>query len=228
MTSTSLLIDGLDYPVLLTRHRRAKRFTMRLDKNGHVKVTTPWRFSKRNVISFIRDHQDWIQKQQEAEKSTPFHDGMIVPIEGVDHVITHIEGKGIKVTQEDGQLIVAGNIDRLPRAVERYLRKRAREIIVPLAHEKASTIGKKINRIAIKDTSTRWGSCSTKGNLNFSWRVIMAPPETLDYLVAHEVAHLQHMNHSHNFWDVCEGLSEAYSVGKSWLKKNGKMLQGFG
>lgn len=108
--------------------------------------------------------------------------------------------------------------------VKRWFVERAREVIEPLAQEKAKTINKTISKIDLRDPSSRWGSCSTDKRLMFSWRVIMAPPEVLDYLVAHEVAHLKHMDHSQVFWDLCYSLCKGSEHGHDWLKQNGNSL----
>ena len=108
---------------------------------------------------------------------------------------------------------------------EKTLRRRARMVITELAHEKADRIGKKIKGIAIRDTKTRWGSCSAQGRLNFSWRLLLAPPFVLDYVVAHEVAHLKIMNHSKKFWDLCASLHDGnIKTSRQWLKDNGEKL----
>jgi predicted metal-dependent hydrolase len=101
----------------------------------------------------------------------------------------------------------------------------ARKIIEPLAYQKAATIGKKISKIDLRDTKSRWGSCSTDKRLMLSWRLIMAPPEILDYVVAHEVAHLKHMDHSKKFWDLCYELANGDGdYARQWLKDNGNNL----
>lgn len=224
-TSTPLMIDGIDHPVLIRPHPRAKRFTMRFDDNGVIKVTTPRRFSKRKVIHFIKDHQKWIDEQYVATAaSVDFQHKSPFPLQGQEVEIIHTEGLGVTIKHEAGYLYATCPKERLAGAIKRYLKNLARETITPLAHEKALQSGKTINRIAIKDTKTRWGSCSGKKNLNFSWRIILAPPSVLDYLVAHEVAHLTHMNHSQDFWDLCMDLALDGERGKKWLKKNGRNL----
>lgn len=228
-TSIPLTIDGINHPIVVRSHPRAKRLTMRVDHNGVIKVTTPRRVSKRKIIHFIKHHQEWIDEQQNNTPQVDLEIGSTLPIEGVNYTIEHISARGVKIERsDDNKLIVSCPIERLPGAVKRYLKKLARDTITPLAHQKAHQIGKTINRIAIKDTKTRWGSCSGKNNLNFSWRIILAPPIALDYLVAHEVAHLEHMNHSSDFWNLCFDLSQDGHTGKTWLRKNGTNLHAYG
>ncbi len=222
-----LKITGIDHDIFVRPHARAKRLSMRVDSDGTVKITTPKRISKKEIIHFINYHRDWIKQQQACQKTRPLTPGNSLPIEGDLYCIQHHNQRGILIEKKEGILDVFCPIERLGTAIKRYLKKQARAKITPLAHEKAEQIGQVINRIAIKDTKTRWGSCSGKNNLNFSWRIIMAPPYVLDYLVAHEVAHLRHMNHSQDFWDLCFALSKDGHRGKAWLRKNGRELQRF-
>lgn len=107
---------------------------------------------------------------------------------------------------------------------EKELRKQAREIITQKALYYSSLLGVKYNRIAIKDTSTRWGSCSSLGNLNFSWRLILAPDYVLEYVVIHELCHLLEMNHSKAFWNNVASLQPSYKISRDWLKNHGQEL----
>ena len=107
---------------------------------------------------------------------------------------------------------------------KRYLKKLVKDEISILAHEKATKIDQTINKIHVRDTKTRWGSCSEDGNLNFSWRLIFAPYESLDYVVGHEVAHLEHLDHSKAFWSVCRKLSDDFVEGKYWMQAHGSEL----
>jgi predicted metal-dependent hydrolase len=110
------------------------------------------------------------------------------------------------------------------RHLEQWLRENSSEIIEERVMEYSRIIGVSYNNIRIKDTKSRWGSCSSKGNLNFSWRIIMAPPETMDYVIIHELCHLIHMNHSKEFWTAVEKHMPDYSKQKEWLRKNGMKL----
>ncbi len=108
--------------------------------------------------------------------------------------------------------------------IVRFLKNLAKEKLSKLAHEKASKIDKTIQLVQVKDTSSRWGSCSHDGKISFSWRLIFAPMDAIDYVVAHEVAHLEHLDHSPDFWMLCEDLSREYSAGKSWMHRNSQEL----
>ncbi|MDB5478644.1 MAG: hypothetical protein JWM96_1139, partial [Alphaproteobacteria bacterium] len=146
-------------------------------------------------------------------------------IEGLLRAIIHQSAPGVKIELTHDRIFIACRPERMPRALQRFLLQHAEKIIVPLAHEKAAAIGKKIAGIRLRDTTSRWGSCSHDGNLSFSWRLILAPIDVIDYVVAHEVAHLQHFDHSPNFWGLCRELSSSYTMGKHWLKLHGAALQ---
>ncbi len=229
-TISPIEISGIDYPISIKKNARSKRLTMRVDPyKGIINVTTPKRVSKRKVISFILEHQEWLAKQHQSLKGPiSFDEGAIIPIKGKAFTIQHIEKRGIYIEKQRTYLIVSCPKLRLKSAIKRYLKEQARKTLTKLAQEKATQIDKSIANISIKDTKTRWGSCSSKNNLNFSWRIIMAPDYVIDYLVAHEVAHLQHMNHSKAFWDLCFTLSKDGSQGKKWLRTHGSELQRYG
>ena len=108
--------------------------------------------------------------------------------------------------------------------IVRFLKKLACDEMTRLANEKAALIGKPVCQVQVRDTTSRWGSCSTKGALSFSWRLVLAPAVALDYIVAHEVAHLVHMNHSARFWTLCKQLSADYAAGHHWIRNHGHTL----
>ena len=147
-------------------------------------------------------------------------------IEGIQRRIIHSEATGVHVSLTEDAILISCREERLPRALQRFVVQHADKLISELSREKAARIGKRITKITMRDTSTRWGSCASDGSLSFSWRLIMAPFDAIDYVVAHEVAHLQHFDHSPDFWALCRDLSENYTMGKHWLKINGTHLQG--
>jgi len=126
------------------------------------------------------------------------------------------------------EIQVSGPQELLAFDVKKFLRDRARETLRDRAEEKSDMVGVRFRRLTVRDTSTRWGSCSQDGDLSFSWRVIMAPPYVLDYLVAHEVAHLVEMNHSHRFWDIVYQITDRADDGRDWLRDHGANLHRYG
>lgn len=125
---------------------------------------------------------------------------------------------------EEKEIIVITNKDDPTGRIVRFLKTLAREEITRLTREKASLINEIPGVLYIRDTTSRWGSCSQEGNLSFSWRLVLAPLASLDYVVAHEVAHLRHMDHGKQFWALCEKLSTDFSTGHNWMKTNGHSL----
>ena len=131
-----------------------------------------------------------------------------------------------KVESRGGEqvLLIGGAPEHLGRRLADFLKKQAREDLERAVSRHAGTLGTRASAIRVKDTRSRWGSCTSDGRLSFSWRIAMAPDFVLDYLAAHEVAHLQEMNHSPKFWALCKRLCPETERAKSWLKKNGSAL----
>lgn len=209
--------------------QRAKRMALRLDsKSGQVFLVIPPRASLRKALEFAREHREWILRQASTVESPPqLKDGSVLPVLGVDRTIRiHFDEtlKRTAITLADHEIIVATNKEDPTGRIVRFLKNLARTEITRMAKEKAALIGRTPGDIQIRDTSSRWGSCSEEGNLSFSWRLILAPPECLDYVVAHETAHLVHMNHGAKFWALCEELSNDFSGGHGWMKTNGQSL----
>jgi len=130
-------------------------------------------------------------------------------------------------TTIDGQpaLVISGDTRHLPRRLADFLKREAKREIEPLVARHTAHVGRRAKSIRYKDTSSRWGSCTSDGVLSFSWRIMMAPPPVINYLVAHEVAHLKEMNHGPRFWNLCETLCPDTERCKAWLKRNGTALQ---
>jgi predicted metal-dependent hydrolase len=159
---------------------------------------------------------------------TGLHDGGTILFRGVSHRIQHTGSlRGLtEATVIDGKpvLRVSGMPEHLGRRIATFLKKEARADLERLAKFHAHSIRAPIKSISMKDTRSRWGSCSAEGNLSFSWRIIMAPPSVVDYLAAHEVAHLKEMNHGPHFWALCKKLCPGMEDAKSWLKRHGSLL----
>ncbi|RVD36184.1 M48 family peptidase, partial [Mesorhizobium sp. M8A.F.Ca.ET.023.02.2.1] len=155
--------------------------------------------------------------------------GIKIPVRGVPHRIVHEPSKRGTVTisrDERGPLlIVHGERIHLPRRIADFLKREAKKDIEKLVVRHTEALGKRAKAIRYKDTSSRWGSCTSEGNLSFSWRIMMAPQPVINYLVAHEVAHLKEMNHGPKFWKLCEKLCPDTDRCKDWLKRNGGALQ---
>ena len=215
-----------DITVEVKIHPRARCLGIRYDaKKAKFILTSPKRASHKSRIAFAEECHDWMKKQLAiAPQVTLVRPGGFLPLEGKDRFIVHLEAPGVQIDLTDETLVVLCPASRFPRALHRYIQQRAQDVIVPLAHQKAAEIGKTIRAIYFRDTTTRWGSCTYDGKLSFSWRLILAPAEVIDYVVAHEVAHLQVFNHSEQFWDLCRKLTPHTTYGKHWLQQNGDAL----
>ena len=226
LTSPNLItIDDLTIEVKV--NARARRLTLRYNlKKGHFVASVPKRLSKKFILEFLTEQQDWMRKQIVivSTQSSALENG-IVMIEGIPRRIIHQEATGVHVSLTEDAIMISCRTERLPRALQRFVVQYADKLISELSYEKASRIDKRIAKVTMRDTSSRWGSCASDGSLSFSWRLIMAPYDVIDYVVAHEVAHLQHFDHSPDFWALCRELSENYTMGKHWLKINGAHLQ---
>jgi predicted metal-dependent hydrolase len=212
-------------------HGRTRKLTMRLDPQGEaVRLTAPPRIREGEIRRFLDQHAGWVERQLVRHGGRiGFTEGTMIPVEGIERRITSTGTlRGLpKLTEE--ALLVPGAPEHLARRVTDFCRKLAREAILPLAHAKAEEIGRDVRRVTLRDTKSRWGSCSHDGALSFSWRLILAPPLVLDYVVAHEVAHLAHMDHGPDFWrlnaELCEG---DLARQRQWLRDHGRRLFRYG
>lgn len=217
-------VQGGSVTVRLRRNPRARRMALRIDaQHSAVDLVLPPRTSLPRALSFLQANRQWVEDRLAAlPQRTSFVADAEVPVLGVPHPIRHrpgIAGRG-PVWLDANELCVAGDRPHLTRRVRDFLRDMARRELSTRAHRLAGRIGRKVGRVTVRDTSTRWGSCSADGNLAFCWRLIMAPEPVLDYVVAHEVAHLVEMNHGPRFWRLVEMLAADVEVQRQWLIEN--------
>ena len=214
----------------IVRNARARRLSLRVDPaSGQPRLVMPSHAALADGLTFVRRNAAWLERQLKAlPVRIPFENGRQVPVLGDDHVIRHIPEARRGVWRVDGTIWVSGQSPHIARRVTDYLRREARHEITTRAFAKAREIRRPIRRIVLRDTRTRWGSCSADGALNFCWRLVMAPASVLDYVVAHEVAHLVHMNHSRKFWSLVATLTEDPDGPRSWLRQHGGQLHRYG
>ena len=217
----------------VVRSARANRLTLRIGRNGDAaKITAPNHVRETEIMQFISRHMGWLGEKLEAYPTRPnLRAGVKVPIKGVAHKIVHRPGRGtntIYVAEAGPEIHIHGQEAAIARRVADHLKKEAKAIIEPMALKLSADTGRRVKSIKFKDTTSRWGSCSSDGNLSFSWRIMMAPPKVIAYLVAHEVAHLTEMNHGPKFWALCGKLCPDSDACRSWLKRNGAKLQSIG
>ncbi len=223
------------YQVRLRRHRQARRYTLRIQAaTREIVLTMPPRGSLREAKEFAEKHGGWIaQRLHRLPKAEPFAHGTLVPLRGDPHRIEHRRGARGTVWVEatepgEGRLCVAGDTPHVDRRVADFLRREARSDLEKASRRYAEQLGLVIKQVSIRDPSSRWGSCSSTGVLSYSWRLILAPPYVLDYLAAHEVAHLVEMNHSHRFWRLVDKLCPNVQRAKAWLDAHGTELHRYG
>jgi predicted metal-dependent hydrolase len=230
-----IAFDGSVYAVQLRRHRQARRYTLRIQATTRgVVLTIPPRGTVKEAIAFAQKHGGWIAARLgRLPEAAPFTDGALLPLRGVPHRISHRRGLRGTVWTElggDGEplLCVAGQAPHLDRRIGDFLRREAKRDLEAATGRYAAALGLTFKRITVRDQSSRWGSCSTNGMLSFSWRLILAPSQVLDYLAAHEVAHLVEMNHSPRFWRLVQGICPHHQSAKAWLDAHGADLHRYG
>ena len=227
--------DGRAVSVAIKRSAQARRYSLRLRAAERDAVlTVPKRGSIVEATAFAERHVAWLlARLARLPKQVPFADGAIIPIRGVPHRIQHrpkVRGTAWIEKAEDGppRLVVAGERPHVARRVRDFLAKEAHVDLARLSAKHAAGVGRKISRITIRDARTRWGSCTAAGRLSFSWRIVMAPPHVADYLAAHEVAHLVHLNHSKAFWTLVGRLCPNAAAARTWLRSHGSDLHHYG
>lgn len=209
--------------VILRKSGRAKRLSLRMSRlDGKVTLTMPTRATHREAVAFLQDREDWLRGHLAGVKDAHVVQvGGTVPYLGRDVPVVLAPGRRAALT--DAGLAVPSEETAGIKA-QAVLKARARDMLAAVSDDYAAALGRPYQRISIRDTRSRWGSCSSEGTLMYSWRLIMAPPEVLHYVAAHEVAHLQEMNHSAAFWAVVEGLFGDYAPPRQWLREKGDEL----
>lgn len=223
------------YDVRLRRNRQARRYTLRIHAaTREIVLTMPPRGSVKQASEFAHKHGAWIAARlARLPQAAPFAHGAVVPLRGVEHRIEHRRGARGTVWVECGDdgasmLCVAGGEAHVARRVRDFLKREAKRELEAASKLAAQSLGVTVTRVSIRDQASRWGSCSTTGVLSYSWRLILAPPFVLEYLAAHEVAHLVEMNHSRRFWRVVERICPHMARAKTWLDTHGTELHRYG
>jgi predicted metal-dependent hydrolase len=230
-----VVFDRAIYLVRLRRHRQARRYTLRIHAaTREVVLTMPPRGSLKEAMEFAQKHGGWIAARiGRLPEAAPFAHGVVVPLRGVPHRIVHrpgVRGTVWSDTDDDGArlLFVAGAAPHVDRRVGDFLKREAKRDLEVATARFADAMNVVVKKIAVRDQSSRWGSCSTTGVVSYSWRLILAPPFVLDYLAAHEVAHLVEMNHSRRFWRLVERVCPDGERAKVWLDVHGSDLHRYG
>lgn len=221
-------IDGHSVAIHLRESKRARKLTLRFDQNRHHFILThPSRYPLTQIPPFLIQYQNWIcQQYQMKSPLILFQDQEIIPFQGQSLTLHYRCHSTSQLSLSDDRTIlhVSHPTSEIGAITEKWLRLQAQTHIHDLAHQKATQLGQKIAAIRIKELRSRWGSCSQRRNLNFSWRLILAPAEICDYVISHEVAHLQEMNHGPNFWRLTHQLCPHTEYSRNWLYHHGWSL----
>ena len=229
--SEAALEAALPAPIQIRPLKSARRLRLRFDEaTGTLKLTCPLRISRRAALAWALDQRDWIEAQlAESGPGEPFSPGATIPLEGEPVIILWNAAKPRTPLLLDGELRCGGPEAGLPRRIEQFLKQRALEIMSREVADYAAAAGVSARSVSVGDAGSRWGSCSSEGRIRLSWRLILASPEVRRYVVAHEVAHLRHLDHSAAFKALeaqlyGPGLSEA----KAALRRTGPRLKRVG
>jgi predicted metal-dependent hydrolase len=211
--------------ILLRPSGRARRLSLRVSGiDGRVTVSYPAHASERQAMAFAIEKADWIRGQlSRRPEVVRVASGVRLPVEGRLLTLAPSPGRGVRI-EEDRLLAPEG---RAGAAVGAFLKALARDRLAAASDRHAAALGRGFGRLTLRDTRSRWGSCSAAGDLMYSWRLVMAPPEVLDYVAAHEVAHLAHMHHGPAFWAEVRRLYGDHRAARGWLRREGGALHRF-
>ncbi|MGH1571514.1 M48 family metallopeptidase [Methylobacterium sp. P31] len=226
--------EGASLRIALRRRPTARRITLRVSAaTGEVVITLPSRTAVNTAQRFAASHAEWIASRlARVPERVIFEPGAILPLRGEPHRVSlrGTRSGAVRVEQENGEAVIALSCEaaHVARRIRDFLTQEARRDLAEVIERYAPRLGQRPVRVTLRDTRSRWGSCTARGELNFSWRLILAPPMVLDYLVAHEMAHLREMNHSPRFWALLRDLCPNVDAAEAWLKRNGTSLHRYG
>jgi len=211
-------------PLILRRSAQAKRISLRISQlDGRVTLTMPKRLAEREAMDFARSKEAWIRKHLAARGDDVLVGiGSVLPLGG--QMVEVKAGLGRRVELTPDAVLVPGAPERAGKRLGAHLKELARDRLAGASDDYAARLGRSYARITLRDTRSRWGSCTSDGGLMYSWRLIMAPPQVLDYVAAHEVAHLAQMNHSPAFWAEVTRIYGDYAAPRKWLRSHGNAL----
>ena len=226
----NVILGGTAVTLPVRRDRRARQITIHIDAAlGGAKIVMPVYAALSDAKAAVRQNEAWLlDRLSKLPPRVAFAHGALIPVGGIKHRIRHIPNQRGVVERVDNQIWVFGQPEHISRRVTDWLKAEAKRTISPLCLEKAEVIEKRVRRIVVRDQRSRWGSCGSNGHLSFNWRLILAPEPVLDYVVAHEVAHLVEMNHSPAFWEVVDELTPHLEFGRNWLARRGQHLYRYG
>lgn len=229
-------LEDLSARVEVRRHPGARRLTLRVSRTRRaVIVTIPVQCDLDEAGTFLSRHIDWVKERLDSlPDPAPFHSGAPMPLRGEPHRIVFTGETGtriVTIVRQEGrrpEIHVPGTLETAPRRLRDWLFDEARRDLDRRVAHHTTALALRAKKITVRDQTSRWGSCSTTGVLSFSWRLILAPPFVLDYVAAHEVAHLAEMNHGPRFWKLVEAALPDFETAKQWLRIYGLDLHRYG
>jgi predicted metal-dependent hydrolase len=222
LLTTHLDLNGENVTLRVKHNPRARRMILRIDHtSGEVVVTSPTKKAMKDAVAFAVKESTWIaEKLANLPKTCLFADGAKIPLRGELATLRHRPEKrrGVWFTPQTQEINISGEAEFLGRRLEDFFRKEAKSALTERVASFTKTLEMPLPKITVRDTTSRWGSCSSSGTLSFSWRLILAPTRILNYVAAHEVAHLLHHNHSKAFWNQVEALDPDHKACETWMK----------
>jgi predicted metal-dependent hydrolase len=231
--STVISIDGLPVTVSVRVNARARSYRLSIPHSGGPVLTLPPHGKWAEAEAFLARQHNWLAARlKRAPEASSFGDGGTVPLRGVEHRIIgtgKVRGR-VEIADDDGEpvLLVPGDPQHQARRLTDWLKDEAQADLVTRTAIHAARLGVNVKSVKMRSQASRWGSCSSSGNINYNWRLVLAPPFVLDYVAAHEVAHLVEMNHSAAFWATVKRTLPDMERGRSWLKAHGRQLMAHG
>ncbi len=218
----------MDFDIIRSRR---KTIAVEITKEGGVLVRAPLKLARREVLAFVHQSSGWIARKLAQTrvlqgKRTPrrFGEGEVFPFMGEQHCLRYVAG-GEYLRKENGEFLLGAELSfRAGDLFRTWYRARAREILEDRVAQFALRMGLTCRSVRITDAKERWGSCNAMGGLNFAWRLVMAPPPVIDYVIVHELSHLVEMNHSRRFWGRVERILPDYAQRRKWLRDNEHVL----
>ncbi|MET1046736.1 MAG: SprT family zinc-dependent metalloprotease [Hyphomicrobium sp.] len=233
--SRPVRLEDIGAQLEVRRHPGARRLTLRVSRTRRaVIVTLPLQCDLDEAGSFLNRHIDWVRARLDSlPNHVPFEHASAMPLRGVPHIINFTGAARTRLVTIDKRaplpsILVPGDKDLAPSRLTRWLSDEAKRDLVAAVERHARPLSLQVKRIGVRDQTSRWGSCSTTGALSFSWRLVLAPSFVLDYVAAHEVAHLVEMNHGPRFWALVKKICPEFESAKQWLQVLGPDLHRYG
>jgi predicted metal-dependent hydrolase len=232
-SETQALVDGRAVTIAVRVSARARSYRLSIPHSGGPVLTVPSHGRWGEAEAFLNRQTGWLEARlKHAAPAVSFAEGAVIPLRGVDHVLVATGKLRGRVEPQHGatgpSLLIPGEPEHHARRLIDWMKTEAHGDLSARCTIHARRLGVSFKSISMRSQATRWGSCSSRGSLNFNWRLVMAPPFVLDYVAAHEVAHLVEMNHSQAFWDTVERTLPEMDRGRAWLKAHGRTLMAYG